>query len=309
MPAPNYPATTYDHDAAASDIDLLQDEWNQVGEEVQAIEETIGVNPHVSSATGLTHADVDARLESIETTVIASGSVGHRKLIIRNDYATTPNRVVTIDAELLLVEGYALTNLTQSLSLNVSGAGGIAVGGSDTGTVAAGTWYHIYEIYNPANGNKNTLASVSAVSPTIPAGYTKKRRIGLCWTDGAANLYRFCQIDDWWEMNQIINQVGNAAATGLTWNTYTIPFYPAPLTRYVRMVWENTNANGGTLHRRDKTAENSGVVIVAHKPAASAFIITFDTPVDSNGQFEWMRNVTEAGGNNLALLGLRYPMG
>lgn len=60
-------------------------------------------------------------------------------------------------------------------------------GGLDTGVVAVDTTYHMFAIYNP-----NTLVSdfifSASLSPTLPSGFTKKRRIASLVTDGAANI-------------------------------------------------------------------------------------------------------------------------
>lgn len=66
-------------------------------------------------------------------------------------------------------------------------------GGLDTGSKAIDTWYHSFAIHNPVNGNSDYLFSTSASSPTLPAGYTKKRRIGSLRTDSSNNIIGFFQ--------------------------------------------------------------------------------------------------------------------
>src|SRR5262245_60455171 len=146
MPTANYPGSLYTHGVGPSDNVLTQDEWNQVGLETQAIEAALGANPQASTVTGLTHASVDVRLESIETSIAGAGQIGHRNIVIRNDYGGgNPNRVVTLDADLIVVEGYPLANIALTCSLNVTGAGGL-----DTGAPANNTWYHLWVIHNPS---------------------------------------------------------------------------------------------------------------------------------------------------------------
>lgn len=67
--------------------------------------------------------------------------------------------------------------------------GGNNQGGLDTGAISDNT-YHCFAIYNPTNGIADYLFSLSPTTPTLPAGYTKKR---LVWTivraSGAIRIY------------------------------------------------------------------------------------------------------------------------
>lgn len=76
---------------------------------------------------------------------------------------------------------FVTSNLT--LDLSVSGAGGL-----DTGAEAIETWYHVWLIYNPTTETVSSLFSVSSTSPTLPSGYTKKRRIGIWYNDSLSDL-------------------------------------------------------------------------------------------------------------------------
>jgi len=61
-------------------------------------------------------------------------------------------------------------------------------GGLDTGTVAIDTTYFLFAIYNPTTKVSDFLFSASLASPTMPSGYTKKKRIGALITDGSSNI-------------------------------------------------------------------------------------------------------------------------
>lgn len=73
-------------------------------------------------------------------------------------------------------------NLTADIT--ASGANGL-----DTGSEATSTWYYVYVIYNPTTSTVASLLSVNPTSPTMPAGYTKKRFIGS-WYNSAAGNFR-----------------------------------------------------------------------------------------------------------------------
>jgi hypothetical protein len=77
---------------------------------------------------------------------------------------------------------------TITVDITQSGANGL-----DTGSEAANTWYFIWLIYNPTTGTLAGLLSTSNSSPTMPSGYTEKRRIGAVRNDSSSNLLRFVQ--------------------------------------------------------------------------------------------------------------------
>lgn len=90
-----------------------------------------------------------------------------------------PGECVSDDYTSLLVE-----NTSIGVATGTSGTGGL-----DTGTIGPSSWYYVFVIYNPSTDNTNGLMSLSATSPTMPSGYTKKRRVGAVKTDSSNNLY------------------------------------------------------------------------------------------------------------------------
>jgi hypothetical protein len=69
-------------------------------------------------------------------------------------------------------------------------------GGLDTGTVTTTRWYHVFLIKRPDTGVVDALFSLSATTPTLPANYTKQRRLGAVLTNGSSNLVAFSQRGD-----------------------------------------------------------------------------------------------------------------
>lgn len=90
--------------------------------------------------------------------------------------------------------GYALS-LSAAWTKTVSAwAAGTGNGSLDTGAVAAGTTYHVFLIRKDSDGTSDILMSLSATSPTMPAGYTYFRRIGCFRTlAGGATIAKFYQ--------------------------------------------------------------------------------------------------------------------
>ncbi|MBZ0296086.1 MAG: hypothetical protein K8L99_26235 [Anaerolineae bacterium] len=62
----------------------------------------------------------------------------------------------------------------------------VGANGLDSGSLSANTWYYVWLIQNLETFNVRGLLSTSPTSPTMPTGYTLKRRIGsvLCGSAG-----------------------------------------------------------------------------------------------------------------------------
>lgn len=70
-------------------------------------------------------------------------------------------------------------------------AAGSGNGGRDNaGALANGQTWHLFVILNPASGAVDALYSQSPTAPTLPAGFTKFRRIGAVVLDAAATTIR-----------------------------------------------------------------------------------------------------------------------
>lgn len=87
-----------------------------------------------------------------------------------------------------LTTGYVMT-LTSTLTkqLDAAWAEGTNAGGRDTGAIADGSW-HLFLIAKPDGSPADAVFSTSATSPTMPAGYAHKRRIGTMHRTSGALL-------------------------------------------------------------------------------------------------------------------------
>jgi hypothetical protein len=79
--------------------------------------------------------------------------------------------------------------------LDANFAAGTNQGGLDTGSKANSATYHVFAISDGAS-TVDVLFSTSLGSPTMPSGYTKKRRLGSVITDGSGNIRAFVQTGD-----------------------------------------------------------------------------------------------------------------
>ncbi|MCK1511030.1 hypothetical protein IVB22_00260 [Bradyrhizobium sp. 190] len=95
---------------------------------------------------------------------------------------------------------------------------GSGTGSLDSGTIANNTWYHVFLIERVDTGVVDILVSLSATTPTLPANYTKQRRIGSMKTDGTGQWIRFSQIGStflWYVSVQNVNSstIGTTAVS------------------------------------------------------------------------------------------------
>jgi len=120
-----------------------------------------------------------------------------KNLNIANNVGT-PNTKVDVSVDSIVmqnVSGGTVRSTSVSLTINagVNGANGL-----DTGSLANGTFYSIWVIFNANTSTTAGLLSTSATAPTLPAGYTYQARVGWTLTDGSAHF-------------KVINQKGRNA--------------------------------------------------------------------------------------------------
>jgi hypothetical protein len=82
--------------------------------------------------------------------------------------------------------------------LDVAWAVGTNQGGRDTGAIADNTW-HVFAIRNPTTTVCDVLFSLSISAPTMPSGFTQKRRIASIIRRAAA-IVRFRQFNDYFQI-------------------------------------------------------------------------------------------------------------
>ena len=109
---------------------------------------------------------------------------------VTNLLIVSPGSVATFSVtydELVMnnVTGAALRATAQSFTVNGANVG--VVNGLDTGALAANNWYAIWGISNGATSGG--LLSLSFSNPTMPAGYTFKKRIGALPTVSSGGTF------------------------------------------------------------------------------------------------------------------------
>lgn len=102
---------------------------------------------------------------------------------------TTPNTKIDVAAGVCADSSNAmpLSYAGGTIDLATMGANGL-----DTGSLANSTSYHVF-IVGKADGTTVPIASLSPAAPTMPSGYTLKRRIASFTTDGSAHVVPYLQ--------------------------------------------------------------------------------------------------------------------
>lgn len=119
---------------------------------------------------------------------------------------------------------YLSAATTKTLQSSGSWAAGTGNNGLDTGARANSTWYHVWAISQAAGASPDVLFSTSATTPTMPSGYTLKRRIGSIRTDGSGNILAYFQYGDQFLWNTPVADISatNPGTSAVT-RTLTLP--------------------------------------------------------------------------------------
>ncbi|VFS94270.1 phage tail protein [Escherichia coli] len=142
---------------------------------------------------------------------------------------TAASSTATWTADELVVETaiggtqYRLNNLSLSINLATTGAGGM-----DTGAAPASGFVAIYAIYNPTTKTTAALAVnvTSAKAPEVyggsnmPAGYTASALIAVCGTNSSGQLLPGLLTDRTWMTPRTI--VLNVTVQNSSWTSMTL---------------------------------------------------------------------------------------
>lgn len=138
-------------------------------------------------------------------------------------------------------------------------AAGTGNGGLDTGAIANSTWYHFYVI-SKTDGTTDALFSLSASSPTMPAGYTYKRRIGSGKTNGSAQWVLFKQTGDYvrWSASVLDVNTTNPGTSSVTAALASVP--TGVKVRAIISAQVKSGSGAPQLYVRDLDASDEAVV-------------------------------------------------
>lgn len=141
--------------------------------------------------------NIDGTLGAINLGVLGNITVnnktlfrGHLNGLITSRDSVTPNTKIDISVGAAMDEisqaGFIVSSSTLIIDATTTGANGL-----DTGSLAAGAWYHVFVIGQPGGIVAGFMST--STTPTLPSGYTLRRRIGSVETDGAAHFLPYNQ--------------------------------------------------------------------------------------------------------------------
>ena len=200
-----------------------------------AIETELGTLPRGSST------DVKTRLNGFDTSVTTltnavatiNTNLTTLNLAAPNSYLSGLNISVATGSNTYSLNPGMATHVTTTIAMTLSSslskttttwAVGSGNGGLDTGVGAVSTWYHLYLIKRSDTAVVDSLFSLSAATPTMPASYTYKRRIGSAKTDLFGNWTAYLQNGDWFQWAVPLNDVNaTAPGTAAVTRTLTVP--------------------------------------------------------------------------------------
>ena len=180
-----FPATLYTHDAQKRDLNLTLTEWNALGDEVAALEATLGR----SLAAG--YPSLALQLNTI-TQQLTAGFFETTRVNLTVKNGATAASQVDIAADVLAIEGVVIPTFAKTVNIAVSGINGL-----DYAAEANSTWYYVWAGYNPTTATQGALLSTQSARANIvePPGYTQWRRVGAVRNDSAGNFLAFTQQD------------------------------------------------------------------------------------------------------------------
>lgn len=175
-----------------------------------------------------------------------------------NDITIGVGECVSDDGTTMMVLAGAITK-----QIDAAWAVGTGAGGVNTGAVADSTWYEVHLIMRVDTGVVDAMFTTTANRATLPASYTKKRRIGWVRRSAASALLQFTQIDDHFTLVTPVNDLSGTSSASAATRTLTVP--PSCIARCRVAALGNVNIN----------AEN-GIVF-------SELVETDTAPTNTNG--------------------------
>lgn len=202
---------------------------------------------------------------------LSNGSPAASKVNVAAGYASDSTNVLMVTAT------------SKTVDFTTTGAGAL-----DTGTVAASSAYAILMISNNTGSLVNALATKetagSAISPTLPGGYTLYRYVGTVLTDGSANILAFSQTGNIFLRAAAVTAdlSTSSPATSQTLVTLTVPlgFSVFP----VMQADVNAAASRYQLSLWSPLASSGQAIIVDTQSTSDAFQTIDQLPSDTSGR-------------------------
>ena len=114
-------------------------------------------------------------------------------------------------------------SLSKTTAAWAAGTGNGSFDGTRAAPSASSNWYHVHLIKRTDTGVVDVLTSLSATAPTLPANYSKFRRIGSMKTNGSFQWIAFSQLGDTFLWGTPVNDFATTTSTTAALKTLTVP--------------------------------------------------------------------------------------
>jgi len=208
-----------------------------------------------------------------------------------------PGQCISADGQELIV---SLSNI--ALDITASGAGGL-----DTGVEAPSSWYYVWLIKNIATNDVSAVLSASSTSPTLPAGYTKRRRIGAVRNDASSNFLNFLQfgigVDREYQYREQVNTTLRvlSGGTAATWTDIDCSAFVPSTSVWPYLSAQNDKTAAGTA---GELRTKGSTVIQRRVTTSDGRIFYLETDAAQTIQYQRISAATI----NISVLGFREEL-
>lgn len=213
----------------------------------------------------------------------AAASLGHGYSNLVAAWASAST--ITMTADKIVVGGRVKSSLNLTLDITDSGENGL-----DTGVEANSAWYSLWCIYNPTSDTFSGLISASETSPTMPSGFTYKRRIGFFYNNSSGDIDNFRIFNDIFTHWKDVASGGERSLAGTptasAWTDHTIGATLAPSLELEILLGVNSTSGVGGAGITYLRAKGSSISANAGVEAA----IPHGANASDVGRFWMMQN-------------------
>jgi hypothetical protein len=175
----------------------------------------------------------------------------------------TSDTTITLPAGLMAktTDGLDVIKLTSNAVVDISVNG--LINRLDIGTVTNDAWYYLWLVKNSTTGTMGGLLSLSATTPTLPSGFSKKAFVGFAIRYKNSKIYPFVVDMNQRRFTHLSEGDGNTLSVfnaGLTtaYQDIDITAWAFPLSKSIDLTARNTNgiANNFNVRPKGMTGDN-----------------------------------------------------
>lgn len=244
-----------------------------------------------SATASASSATAAASSASAVTTSLLAFFGGQLHGFITSRNTSTPTTKIDISAGAAVDEIAQAGVMTSAIVLTMDAAT-TGANGLDSGSLTTATWYHVFVI-GKTNGIVAAFASTS-LTPTLPVGYTYRRRLGSVKTDGSSHFLAYSQNNDefLWAAT-VLDVSGTIAGTSAVLSALSVPLGVKVNALYRASYGDSAGASGVIFtspDENDQVPASGGAGLSLGSPQASVSFGAdgiFGTRTNTSSQIRW----------------------